>query len=279
MKDTRIRAEEAASYILERAGDPRAAVGIVLGSGLSVLAAHLEMPVVRMPYADVPHFPVTSVAGHPGELAIGSLAGQRVWLMLGRPHFYEGLTTEMVSFPVRVMKAAGLSTLIFTNAAGGLNPAFAPGDLMLITDHINLVGLAGHNPLVGPHDPLLGPRFPAITDAYDSQLQKVATAAAEHLGFTLHRGVYVMVGGPSYETPAEARFLRALGADAVGMSTANEVTVARQGGQRVLGISCITNVLPNEQHSAVHDDVLSVARRAEHKLLALIKEVIREMNP
>lgn len=275
----------------------RPQVGIITGSGLSGLAEEVEEPLL-IPYEEIPDFPPATVEGHPGRLVLGRLAGKGVVVMQGRAHFYEGYTLEQITLPVRVMRALGADTLIVTNAAGGLNETFKAGDLMLITDHINLVGMAGQSPLFGPNDERLGPRFVDMSEAYDQGLRQIALEVGDELGLELREGVYVMVGGPTFETPAEIRALRLLGADAVGMSTAPEVVVARHGGVQVLGISHISNMavltgsrpkgptgIPREipwegmEHSnkkeeGLHEEVLEAGEKALPKLLALIKGVL-----
>lgn len=252
-------------------------VGIITGSGLSGLTREVEEPFV-IPNGEIPDFPPATVEGHPGRLVFGHLAGKAVAVMQGRSHFYEGYPLEQVTLPVRVIRALGADTLIVTNAAGGLNEAFKAGDLMLITDHISLVGMAGHSPLFGPNDERLGPRFVDMSGAYDKELRKIALEVGRELGLELRQGVYVMVGGPTFETPAEIRFLRLLGADAVGMSTVPEVVVARHGGMQVLGISHISNMAVGHPLEAkkegLHEEVLEAGEKALPKLLALIKGVL-----
>jgi purine-nucleoside phosphorylase len=251
-------------------------LGIILGSGLGDLAATVTDP-TTIPFAQIPHFAPSTVEGHKGSLVIGSLGGRLVAVMNGRLHHYEGYSLQQVTFPVRVLKALGCNDLIITNAAGGLNPAFHVGDLMLITDHINLPGLAGNSPLFGPNDPALGERFPDLHNAYDRDLRRQAQTVAQRLGFALCEGIYAMLGGPSFETPAEVRMLRALGADAVGMSTAAEVVVARHGGQRVLGISMISNDLSPEPDAEPvnHLEVLAAGAQAVRRLVPLITGIAR----
>src|SRR5438270_7733607 len=218
-------------------------VGVILGSGLGDLATEIAEPAI-VPYADIPHFARSTVKGHAGRLIIGLLENVPVVAMQGRFHLYEGYPLQVLTLPVRVMRQLGAHTLIVTNAAGGVNPAYRPGDFMLIRDHINLPGLAGANPLLGPNDERFGERFPPLARAYDAELRALAqSVAAKWSEITLHEGVYAMVGGPSYETGAELKLLRAVGADAVGMSTAPEVVVARHMGMRVLGLSLITNTV------------------------------------
>lgn len=252
-------------------------VGIITGSGLSGLTEEVEEPFV-IPNGEIPDFPPATVEGHPGRLVFGHLAGKAVAVMQGRSHFYEGYPLEQVTLPVRVIRALGAETLIVTNAAGGLNEGFKAGDLMLITDHISLVGMAGHSPLFGPNDERFGPRFVDMSGAYDKELRKIALEVGRELGLELRQGVYVMVGGPTFETPAEIRFLRFMGADAVGMSTVPEVVVARHGGMQVLGISHISNMAVGHPLEAkkegLHEEVLEAGEKALPKLLALIKGVL-----
>jgi len=256
-------------------------VGVVLGSGLSALADRVADADV-ISYDDIPHFVPSTVPGHVGRLVIGVLGGVRVLLMQGRTHFYEGYSTAQVSLPVRVMQYLGVGALIVTNAAGGIHPEFASGDLMVINDHINLVGMAGQNPLRGPNEADFGVRFPSMASAYDPALVTLAEEVAREQGITLRRGVYVMVAGPSYETPAEIRFLRTIGADAVGMSTVPEVVVARHAGMRVLGISLISNVaidaLEKAQGMATHEEVLEAGRRAVPALIALVEGILTRLS-
>jgi len=269
--------DEAASFITQRI-KVRPELGIILGSGLAPLAAEVTQP-VTIPYADIPHFAPSTVEGHPGELVVGLLEGCPVIIMRGRIHYYEGYTIQQVAFPIRALWALGIKYLIVTNAAGGLNPSFSPGDLMLITDHIGLSNMTGLNPLWGPNDPKIGPRFPDMSAVYDPELRQLTLQAASDLGIPLHQGVYFMASGPSFETPAELRFLRLIGADAVGMSTVPEVTVAHHAGIRVLGISGISNVAPVEPSSdkVSHEEVLEAGQTLVPKLTALIKEILQRL--
>lgn len=282
----RTRIEEAAQAIRRRA-DTVPRVGLITGSGLAGLADQVAEP-TRIPYGDIPHFPQSTVAGHPGELVLGVLEGVPVVIQRGRVHFYEGYTMQQVTLPIRVMRALGADTLVVTNAAGGLNPNFSPGDIMVIRDHINFTGLAGFNPLRGPNDPDMGPRFPLMAGAYSPRLRRLAHELAADLGFALQSGVYAGLAGPTFETPAELRFLQMIGADAVGMSTTPEVTVARHGGMSVLGFSIIGNLaLPDEIESAVeagddsvmevHDEVLEAGQQAVPRLQAVIRGVLRRL--
>ncbi|MBC7259962.1 MAG: purine-nucleoside phosphorylase [Chloroflexi bacterium] len=260
----------------------RPQVAVVLGSGLGGLVSEVQDADV-IPYSEIPEFPQCTVEGHMGRLVIGRLEGTCVAMMQGRAHYYEGYSMQQVTFPVRTFQQMGIGVLIVTNAAGGLNPEFRAGDLMLIADHINLVGMAGLNPLRGPNDPELGPRFPDMSRAYDPELRAIARRVAAREGIPLREGVYIMLAGPSFETPADMRFLRAIGADAVGMSTVPEVTVARHGGTRVLGISGIANTLSPGEAAAGHDDttheeVLAAGRVLAPRLAALIRGVLRELG-
>ncbi len=270
--------EKAAAYIRARTSF-RPAVGLVLGSGLNPLAEEIASADV-IPYEEIPYFPVATVEGHMGRLVLGPLEGVPVLVMQGRPHYYEGYSMQQVTFPVRVMRTLGVRTLILTNAAGGLNPAFRPGDLMLITDHINLIGMAGLNPLRGPNDPALGPRFPDMSKVYDRRLRQLALRVAAERGIPLHQGVYICLAGPTFETPADIRFLRLIGADAVGMSTVPEAIVARHGSMRVLGISGISNVAiadADAEAEASHEEVLEAGRLLVPRLTTLLRGILAEM--
>lgn len=252
-------------------------VGIILGSGLGGLAeAVAEADII--PYVDLPSWPVSTVQGHQGRLVVGKLEDQDVLVMQGRTHYYEGYNMAQVGLPVRVMQRLGVETLIVTNAAGGVNPEFEPGDLMLITDHLNLIGMAGLNPLRGPNLDEIGPRFPDMSRAYDLGLQELARRAATEKDLQLREGVYVCLAGPSFETPADLRFLRLMGADAVGMSTVPEVTVARHGGQRVLGISGISNKANLDGETlTTHEEVLQAGQVIVPKLTDVLRGVLRKM--
>jgi len=255
------------------------AVGLVLGSGLGPLAEALENPDV-IPAADIPYWPLSTVQGHSGRLLVGQLEGQTVFVQQGRAHYYEGHSLQQLTLPVRVMQLLGIKVLIVTNAAGAVNPNFRPGDVMLIVDHINFMGMAGQSPLRGPNDPALGTRFPDMSVAYDRELRATAVAAAEAAGISLHQGVYICLGGPSFETPADLRFLRAVGVDAVGMSTVPEVTVARHGGMRVLGFSGISNAANLDGNTVTtHEEVLAAGQTLVPKLTALVRGVLRRLPP
>jgi purine-nucleoside phosphorylase len=249
-------------------------VALILGTGLGGLAERIELE-VEIPYADLPGFAVPTVESHRGRLLIGTLGGRRVVAMQGRFHLYEGYDAAQVAYPVRVMRGLGASTLVVSNVSGGMNPLWGPGDLVLITDHINLLGV---NPLTGPNWDELGPRFPDMSAVYDPELQDIALRTAMGQGVRLNRGVYVAVPGPNLETRAEYRMLRAMGADVVGMSTVPEVIVAVHGGMRVLGISIITDqCLPDALEPASLEKILAAAAEAEPKLTALVEGVLREM--
>lgn len=254
---------------------PRAA--LILGSGLGSLAEAVETAVV-LPYADLPGWPVSTVAGHAGRLVCGRLEGQPVLVMQGRAHFYEGYSMAQVTLPVRVMQRLGIEILVVTNAAGAINPAYAPGDVMLIRDNLNLAGMAGLNPLIGPNLDAFGPRFPDMSQAYDRRLCALARQSAQAQGLLLHEGVYVGLSGPSFESPADLRFLRLAGADAVGMSTVSEVIVARHGGTRVLGFSGISNKANLDgETETTHAEVLQAGQMLAPRLEGLIRGVLRAL--
>jgi purine-nucleoside phosphorylase len=247
-------------------------LGLILGSGLGVLADEIKNP-VKIPYREIPDFPISTVAGHAGQLVFGLLEGVEVVAMQGRFHYYEGYSFDKVTFPVRVMKGLGVETLIVTNAAGGINENFAPGDLMLISDHINNMG---SNPLIGPNDDQLGVRFPDMSEAYSKELRELAKEKAVQLNFNVKEGVYVAFTGPTYETPAEIRAFRILGADAVGMSTVPEVIVARHSGIKVLGISCITNMAAGILDQPLsHEEVIDTTERVKANFLMYVKELVK----
>jgi purine-nucleoside phosphorylase len=264
--------QEAAGAVRARwTGKPR--VGIILGTGLGGLAAEIS-PEAAIPYADVPHFPHTTVETHAGRLACGRLAGKAVLAMEGRFHFYEGYSLKQITLPVRVMKALGCEVLIVSNACGGMNPQFGKGDLMAIEDHINLLG---DNPLIGPNDDRLGPRFPDMSRPYDPHLLALARRIALEERIVCHQGVFVAVPGPNLETRAEYRFLRGIGADVVGMSTVPEVIVAVHCGLRTLGLSVVTDMcLPDALGPVDVPDIIATAAAAEKKLRVLVRRVIQE---
>jgi purine-nucleoside phosphorylase len=253
-------------------------VGMILGSGLGPLANAVEDPTI-ISYGKLPNWPVSTVIGHEGSLVVGKLEGQDVIVMQGRVHYYEGYSMNQVTLPVRVLQRLGVEILVVTNAAGAVNPDFDPGDLMLITDHLNLIGMAGPNPLRGPNLDELGPRFPDMSRAYDRELSELARKVAIENKMVLREGVYVGLAGPSFETPADLRFLRGIGVDAVGMSTVTEVTVARHGGQRVLGVSGISNKANLDGNTiTTHEEVLEAGKIMVPKLTALIRGVLRDLQ-
>ncbi len=252
-------------------------VGIILGSGLGTLATSVEFATI-IPYAQIPEWPVATVIGHQGHLVLGKLEHKDVAVMQGRVHYYEGYSINQVALPVRVMQRLGIEILIVTNAAGAVNPKFSPGELMLITDHINLIGMAGLNPLRGPNLDELGPRFPDMSQAYDPGLMELARKVAKDEQLSLQEGVYASLAGPSFETPADLRFLRIIGTDAVGMSTVPEVIVARHGGTRVLGISGISNKANLDgKTNTSHEEVLEAGQVLAPKLTVLIRGVLRRL--
>ena len=269
-----VESVEQATEVLRRRVRGRPEVAVILGTGLGQLAQAIESPTV-IEYPEIPHFPLATVESHVGRLLFGTLAGKRVIAMQGRFHRYEGYSLQQVTFPVRVLRALGAETLVVSNACGGMNPLWAAGDLMLIADHINLLG---DNPLVGPNDDRLGPRFPDMSDAYDARLRALAREVALQRGIELREGVYVAVSGPNLETRAEYRFLRAIGADVVGMSTVPEVIVAVHGGMRVLGLSIITDMcLPDALEPATVEKIIAVANSAEPKLTQLVTAVLERL--
>jgi purine-nucleoside phosphorylase len=250
-------------------------VAIILGTGLGGLADEVTLE-TRIPYGEIPGFPLSTVESHAGHLLVGTLSGRRVMAMQGRFHRYEGYSLQQIAFPVRVLRQLGARTLVVSNACGGMHPLWGPGDLMLIADHINLLG---DNPLVGPNDDRLGPRFPDMSAPYDAGLRAVARAVALEHGITLREGVYVAVPGPNLETRAEYRMLRTLGADVVGMSTVPEVIAAVHLGMRVLGVSIITDqCLPDALAPASVEQIIAVARAAEPKLTTLVRGVLARLN-
>ena len=250
------------------------AAGIILGTGLGALAREIAVE-ATIEYADIPGFPLSTVESHAGRLLCGTLGGRPVVAMQGRFHRYEGYTLQQVTFPVRVLRALGAPTLVVSNACGGMNPLWAPGDVMLIADHLNLLG---DNPLVGANDDRLGTRFPDMSEPYDADLRALAREVALKAGIVLREGVYVAVAGPNLETRAEYRMLRALGADVVGMSTVPEVIVARHAGMRVLGLSIITDqCLPDALEPATLEKILGVAAVAEPKLTAVVRGVLERL--
>jgi purine-nucleoside phosphorylase len=268
------RAEHAARFLRARA-DAEVRVALVLGSGLGAFADQLE-DAEPVPYEEIPGFARPTVEGHAGRLVIGRVGGVSVAAMQGRFHFYEGYTLEEVTFPIRVLGLLGAKSLVLTNAAGGLNNSYEQGALILISDHLNLMGT---NPLLGRNDPRFGPRFPDMSDVYDREYQEAAIAESREMGLELRRGVYAALTGPSYETPAEIRMLRLLGADAVGMSTVPEALVARQMGVRVLGFSCITNMAAGVLDKPInHEEVIETGERVRETFAELLRRVIPKLT-
>ena len=273
MSELKRNIDQAVDSILAR-GATKPEVGIVLGTGLGGLTDKIDVT-MRVPYGEIPHFPTSSVQSHAGELLLGTLGGKQVIALSGRFHYYEGYSLQEVTFPIRVAKALGIHTLIVSNACGGMNPQFRAGDIMLITDHINFIG---DNPLIGPNDDSLGPRFPDMIEPYTESLLDLAESIALKKGMKLQRGVYLACSGPNLETRAEYRMMRALGADAVGMSTVPEVIVAVHCGLKVLGFSVITDeCLPDALEPVNIDKIIGVANAAEPKLSELVLECVREL--
>lgn len=270
--------QAAANSIGERSSR-RPRLGMILGSGLGGLADAIG-DAVRIAVRTVPGWPVSTVQGHAGDIVLGTLEGQSVMVLQGRAHFYEGYSMSRLGLPVRVMQSLGADTLIVTNAAGSVNPDFTPGDLMLITDHLNLIGMAGQTPLRGPNLETFGPRFPDMSQTYSRQLRDLALEVASDINLPLRQGVYVCLAGPSFETPADLRFLRGIGADAVGMSTVPEATVARHGGLNVLGISGISNKANLDGNTVTtHEEVLAAGQVIVPKLTALIRGILGRLPP
>ena len=272
MMDEMKRIDEAAAKVLAVCG--KADIGVILGSGLGDYAEALE-DAVKLPYSEIPGFPRSTVAGHAGMWCCGTLYGKRVVMMQGRFHYYEGYGMKDVTLPVRVMQKIGVKTLVVTNAAGGVNLGYHPGELMVIGD---MFSMTAQNPLIGPNLDAFGPRFPDMSCAFDKELRALAHECANEQGFALREGVYAQMTGPTYETPAEIRMLRTLGADAVGMSTVPEVIVARHGGMRVLGISCITNMAAGILDQPLnHAEVTETANRVKGLFRNLLDRIIEKM--
>jgi len=249
-------------------------IGLILGSGLGSLAQQIQGP-ISLPYETIPNFPVSTVEGHAGRLVVGSLEGKKVIAMQGRFHYYEGYHIQDVTFPIRVMKLLGVNKLAVTNAAGAVNKNYTPGDLMLLTDHLNMQGI---NALSGPNLKEFGPRFPDMSNPYHPELLEIARKAATELNITIQEGVYACMSGPSYETPAEIRMLRTLGADAVGMSTVPEVVVAVHSGMKAVGISCITNMAAGVLDQPLnHEEVIETSDRVRELFIQLMKKIVARM--
>ncbi len=265
--------QESADFIKNKSNiSPK--VGLILGSGLGVLADEIQNA-VKIKYNDIPNFPVSTVEGHAGQLVIGNLEGKQVVAMQGRFHYYEGYSQQEITFPVRVMKALGVDTIVVTNAAGGSNTNFKPGDLMVIKDHINL---SGNNPLIGKNDERFGPRFPDMSTAYNPKYVALVKECAKELNMNIQEGVYAFFSGPTYETPAEVRMAQILGADAVGMSTAPEVIVASHSSMDVIGISCITNMAAGILDQPLdHEEVIETTQKVKAEFLSLVKAVVNKI--
>lgn len=263
----------ASDFIKKKIGDFKPEIGIILGSGLGELAD--EYCDIAIPYSEIPGFEASTVSGHKSRLVFANINGKKIVMMQGRFHFYEGHSIQKVVFPVKVMKKLGVETLIVTNAAGGVNPDFKPADLMIITDHINHMGV---NPLIGPNDSGMGERFPDMSEIYTKKYVELAENIGKKLGIKLQKGVYIALTGPSYETPAEVRMARILGADAVGMSTVPEAVTASWAGMNVIGLSCICNSAAGVSTVGLsHADVIKAAGEAKDKFIKLVKEIIKEI--
>ena len=266
------------SDLIQAQSAHRPKIGMILGSGLGLLADEVENA-DYIEYSQIPYWPESTVEGHSGQLVIGHLEGQSVVVMQGRAHYYEGYSMAQIGLPVRVMKLLGVETLFVTNAAGGVNPEFSPGDLMLITDHINLIGMGGLSPLRGQNIDSLGPRFPDMMNAYDDVLRDIAVRISIELDLELRQGVYASLAGPNFETPADLRFLKVIGVDAVGMSTVPEVIVARHAGIRVLGVSGISNKANLDGNTPTsHDEVIEAGRVIVPKLVNMIRGVLKNIE-
>lgn len=265
--------EEAQHYLRDRVGSSPE-LGIILGSGLGSFADLIEEK-IAIPYQEIPHFPISTVEGHAGQWVFGKVDGRPIVVMQGRFHYYEGYAMHEVTFPIRVMQGLGVKGLLVTNAAGGINPEFRPGDLILIRDHINMMG---DNPLRGANLSRFGPRFPDLSEGYDQEWRQKGLAIMPNYGIRPQEGVYAAMSGPNYETPAEIRFLRTIGADMVGMSTVPEVLVANHGGMRVLGISCVTNmaagILPQKLN---HAEVMETADRVTNQFVSFVRGLVQEL--
>nr|WP_275297827.1 purine-nucleoside phosphorylase [Clostridium sp. YIM B02551] len=273
MIDLNIKIKEAGDFILSKT-KYKPEIALILGSGLGAIGDKIE-DAEYYNYNEIPHFPVSTVEGHAGRLVIGKLQGKSVVAMQGRFHFYEGYKMNEVTFPVRVMKLLGVETLIVTNAAGAVNTSFKPGDLMLISDHINL---SGDNPLIGRNLNDFGPRFPDMSNAYDKDLREKAKDIASSLNLTLKEGVYTMMSGPTYETPAEIRMIRVLGGDAAGMSTVPEVIIAKHQGMKVLGISCMTNMAAGILDQPLsHEEVMETSEKVKNTFISLMNNIIKSL--
>lgn len=265
--------DKSVDFIKQKIGNFNPEIAIILGSGLGNLAD--EYSEIVIPYTDIPEFPVSTVQGHKGRLVFATINGKKIMMMQGRFHFYEGHSMQTITYPIKVMKKLGVKTVIITNAAGGVNVYFKPSDLMLITDHINMMGT---NPLIGPNDDSLGTRFPDMSEVYTKSLREIAHTCAKKIGIDLQEGVYMALTGPTYETPAEVKMVRFMGADAVGMSTVPEAIVASYCNMNVLGISCICNSAAGISTVGLsHEEVLEAAEAAKSKFKGLVLELIKEI--
>lgn len=268
---------DAATDAIRARTDIQPEIALILGSGLGELADSVENPTI-IPTRELPHWPVSTVPGHKGRLVIGELEGKKVLVLQGRTHFYEGHNISQIGLPIRVMQRLGIKKLIVTNAAGGLRDSFMAGDLMIITDHLALLPMAGENPLRGPNLDEFGTRFPDMSQVYDPEYIKLTREAGQELGIPMHEGVYVCLSGPTFETPTDCRFLKLVGVDAVGMSTVPEAIVAKHGGMRILGISTITNKIdPNGTNKATHEEVLETGDIIAPKLMKIVRTVVGRM--
>ncbi|SCY99016.1 purine-nucleoside phosphorylase [Alkaliphilus peptidifermentans] len=266
--------KEAQEFLMSRI-ESKPEIGLILGSGLGDLADEIQEPII-IDYKEIPNFPESTVEGHAGQLVIGKLEGKTVVAMKGRFHYYEGYSMKEVTFPVRVMQSIGVKLLLVTNACGGLNPKLSAGSLMIINDHINFMGT---NPLIGKNEAELGPRFPDMSTAYDKDLVSLAHRVGDKLGIETHEGVYLAISGPNYFSKAELRMIIRLGADTIGMSTVPEVIVARHGGLKVLGISCITDMaIPDSLESISHEQVMEMAKKTKPKFINLVKGILNEVE-
>lgn len=273
MKNMYTAVQESAGFISTKINN-KPKIGLILGSGLGVLADEIQNP-VKINYDKIPNFPVSTVEGHAGCLVIGTLEGKEVIAMQGRFHYYEGYSQSEITFPVRVMKALGVETIVVTNAAGGANRSFKPGDLMVIKDHINL---SGSNPLMGANDHRFGPRFPDMSTAYTPKYIQLVKDCAKELNIQIQEGVYAFFSGPTYETPSEVKMAQILGADAVGMSTAPEVIVASHSNMEVIGISCITNMAAGILNQPLnHEEVIETTQKVKTEFLSLVKKVVNKI--
>jgi purine-nucleoside phosphorylase len=276
MAVTYYRKVEDASEYIKRKIDINPEIAIILGSGMGSIADKLRSE-VKILYSEIPNFPTSSVKGHSGNLLIGKLADKNVLIMQGRIHYYEGYSFKKVTFPIRVMQLLGIKTIFLTNAAGGINPDFKPGDIMLIKDHLNLAGISGHNPLRGENDERFGTRFPDMSNAYDKKLRRLAAIVSKEIKINLKEGVYAYVSGPNFETPAEVRFLNIIGADTVGMSTVPEVIAARHAGMKVLAISGISNSLTGIKKTT-YSEVLRAGKTISPKIGKLLEALLKNLN-